>query len=115
IDQIIDRTLRLLDELHKWQDELSVLGEQAGDLARVGQPARVGRRNNLVRFVHRWWLLSGGNKCSPDDTHHPASPRSTTVFFNLPLPTGHHPLWGHDCSFVANSAGCPATASTTQE
>jgi hypothetical protein len=60
IDQIIDGTLRLLDEVQQRQDQLPLLGQQTRDRAGVGQPVRVVSGNNLIRLIHRWWLLSGG-------------------------------------------------------
>src|SRR5262249_23757212 len=60
VDEVIDGALSVLEEVEQGQDELAVLGQQFGELLGIEGRRAAGRRNDLIGFSHRWWLLCEG-------------------------------------------------------
>src|SRR5262249_50332910 len=60
VDEVIEGALGVLEEVQQRQDELAVLGQQLGELLGIEDRRTVRRRNDLIGFGHRWWLLCKG-------------------------------------------------------
>ena len=57
VNQLVDGTLGLLDEIEHRQQELTLPSEKRRKIFRF--EVRI-RRDNLIAFRHRWWLLFWG-------------------------------------------------------
>jgi Transposase IS66 family len=60
VDEVVEGALGVLEEVEQGQDELAVLGQQLGELLGIEGRWTAGRRNDLIGFGHRWWLVCEG-------------------------------------------------------
>ena len=85
VDQLVDSTLGLFDEVEHRQEQLTILGEKRREFFRV----EIGiRRDDLVAFRHRWWLLKKETLVHTEHTN--LRDGAATDLFNFQLPLGHH-------------------------
>ena len=47
----------MLDEVEQGQQELTLLGEESGELGGIERGSSVGSVDDLIASGHRWWLL----------------------------------------------------------
>jgi hypothetical protein len=57
--EVVDGDLGVRDQVEHGEEDLAVLGEEAGQCGGIGLVRGVLPGNDVVVFGHRWWLLCG--------------------------------------------------------